>query len=416
MGPEWGAGAPQAPGGDAIVRANGSKPGGRCQRVFLPKGFPDSVTPDYLRYQLWAVPCHVTGWLTHSLATSSLLSAVGLGLSPGTTVGLSAAIKWITKDGIGAVGRVLVGGRLGTAFDEDPKRWRMVAEVFSTVGLALEIATPLVPAWFVPLAGTGNLSKAVSRGMKNPCFRVVQTHFAQQRANIGDIAAKEEVWEVSAQLVGLGLSVLLLGAIQSSGQAEAALGAWAGVQTLHIYLRYSSLSSLQFPYLNQKRAALLARADVAGEPLPDVEEGNAREDILAPPSRTQPRVHFGCTVEEACGPSPQPSFLQELLKQYENEQYVLVWREGRGHALLKEEATPLDMLRCLWQAAWLDRACGGASATASNIADSLGETRRRFPAFLGQVEEGGWRTAHIVFPCGPSRLRIVPAAPQHIKV
>lgn len=160
---------------------------------FLPKGFPDSVTPDYLAYQLWAVPCHVTGWLTHSLATSSLLSAVGLGLSPGAAVGLSAAIKWITKDGIGAIGRVLVGGRLGAAFDEDPKRWRMVAEVFSTIGLALEIATPLVPAWFIPLAGAGNLSKAVSRGMKNPCFRVVQTHFAQQRANVGDIAAKEEV-------------------------------------------------------------------------------------------------------------------------------------------------------------------------------------------------------------------------------
>jgi len=42
---------------------------------FLPAGFPDSVANDYLPYQLWAVPCHITGWMTSSLATSSLLQA-----------------------------------------------------------------------------------------------------------------------------------------------------------------------------------------------------------------------------------------------------------------------------------------------------------------------------------------------------
>ena len=42
---------------------------------FLPAGFPDSVAADYLPYQLWAVPCHVTGWMASSLATSSLLQA-----------------------------------------------------------------------------------------------------------------------------------------------------------------------------------------------------------------------------------------------------------------------------------------------------------------------------------------------------
>jgi hypothetical protein len=30
-------------------------------------------------------------------------------------------------------------------FDEDPKRWRMLAEAVSTVGLALEIATQIFP-------------------------------------------------------------------------------------------------------------------------------------------------------------------------------------------------------------------------------------------------------------------------------
>ena len=44
-------------------------------------------------------------------------------------------------------------GRGGTVFDEDPKRWRLIAEGFTTCGRALEIATAVFPQQFVLLAG-----------------------------------------------------------------------------------------------------------------------------------------------------------------------------------------------------------------------------------------------------------------------
>lgn len=44
-----------------------------------------------------------------------------------------------------------VGGRLGGVFDEDPKRWRLTAEIFKMLGLAAEIATPFFPGSFVAL-------------------------------------------------------------------------------------------------------------------------------------------------------------------------------------------------------------------------------------------------------------------------
>ena len=84
-----------------------------------------------------------------------------------------------------------VGGRLGGVFDEDPKRWRLTAEIFKTLGLAAEIATPFFPGSFVALAGAGNFSRAVGKGLGNPCFRIIQTHQAVA-GNVGDIAAKEE--------------------------------------------------------------------------------------------------------------------------------------------------------------------------------------------------------------------------------
>jgi hypothetical protein len=99
----------------------------RLKALFLPDGYPSSVTDDYLAYQLWTVPAHITGWLSHSLTTSSLLKAVGISAGPLGATAAAAAIKWILKDGIGAMGRYLVGGRLGLEFDADPRRWRMVA-------------------------------------------------------------------------------------------------------------------------------------------------------------------------------------------------------------------------------------------------------------------------------------------------
>jgi hypothetical protein len=90
---------------------------------------------------------------------------------------------------------VQVGGRLGGVFDEDPRRWRMIAVGFASVGLALEIATTAFPSSFIVLAGLGNFSKAVGRGLSQPSFRIIQTHFALAN-NVGDISAKEEVIKI----------------------------------------------------------------------------------------------------------------------------------------------------------------------------------------------------------------------------
>jgi hypothetical protein len=70
-------------------------------------------------------------------------------MGPVGAVGVSASIKWLTKDGLGAAGRLFVGGRLSTVFDEDPKRWRLNAELVNSGGLALEIATQLFPSAYM---------------------------------------------------------------------------------------------------------------------------------------------------------------------------------------------------------------------------------------------------------------------------
>ncbi|KAI3810990.1 hypothetical protein L1987_20704 [Smallanthus sonchifolius] len=183
-------------------------------------GYVGSVSDDYLEYMLLQLPTNVTAWICHTLVTSSLLKAVGLDYSSGTTAAASAAaIRWVSKDGIGAVGRFFIGGRFGNLFDDDPKQWRMYADFIGSAGSYK----------FFKVGLLGLLDQAVARGLKDPSFRVIQNHFVIS-GNLGDVAAKrcedggkgwsgwkkrkavieEEVWEVSAQLIGLGLGILVL--------------------------------------------------------------------------------------------------------------------------------------------------------------------------------------------------------------
>lgn len=277
--------------------------------LLLPRGYPHSVTDDYVPYQLWAFPCHIFGWISHSLSTSSLLKAVGVDLGGAAgAVGATAAVKWITKDGIGAVGRLIVGSRLGPVFDEDPKRWRMLSEVMRTGGMALELSTAFAPpAAFLLLAGSGNLAKAAGRGMGTPCFRIIQTHFAAANNN-GDVAAKEEVWEVGAQLIGLSASIAILNAVQASGDPLYVLWAWGVCQAAHIFCRYQALSMLRLKSINHKRGGFLVSAHAADLPLPDPGEAGQLEAniIWLPTSAASPRLELGCTMSTLLQSSPRP--------------------------------------------------------------------------------------------------------------
>lgn len=74
-----------------------------------------------------------------------------------------------------------------------------------------------------------------------------------------------------AQLIGLGLSIALLNAIEATGDTTNAVWAWVAIQSVHVVLRFKSLSVIQLPTLNQKRSCLLVNAFLKGQQLP----GNA---------------------------------------------------------------------------------------------------------------------------------------------
>ncbi|KAL0338197.1 UNVERIFIED_CONTAM: protein root UVB sensitive 5 [Sesamum angustifolium] len=301
----------------------------------LPAGFPDSVSDDYLEYILLQFPTNVTGWICHTLVTSSLLQAVGVGSLSGTAAAASAAaIRWVSKDGIGAVGRLFIGGRFGNLLTMIQNSGAcMQTSLAAQEGFAshvlkgqytiFDLSTQLYPAYFLPLASLGNLAKAVGRGLRDPSFRVIQNHFAIS-GNLGEVSAKEEVWEVAAELVGLALGILALDTPGISSSYPVLASTWLATRLLHLWFRYLSLSVLRFNTINLKRARILVNSHILYRKVPGISDCNRMENILVWERFLRPRITFGVTLEEMVTGKKRGSMVRMLLELYEEEKYFLV--------------------------------------------------------------------------------------------
>lgn len=325
--------------------------------------------------------------------------AVGIGSFSGSTAAAAAAtIRWVSKDGIGALGRLFIGGRFGSLFDNDPKQWRLYADFIGSAGSIFDLSTQLYPAYFLPLASVGNLAKAVGRGLRDPSFRVIQNHFAIS-GNLGEVSAKEEVWEVAAELVGLGLGILALDTPGISSSYPVMTLTWLGMRLLHLWLRYLSLTVLRFNTINLKRARLLVNSHVLHWKVPGIKDCNKMEDILMWERFIKPRIIFGVSWEDMINGKRCGFMLRMLLKLYAEEKYFLVLNQQQTEFVVfvsfKEGATSVSVLRSVWQSYWLHENWSKSDDAFHQLEQSLVELNARFDDFLLQLEASEWDTSQI---------------------
>ncbi|CAI0424214.1 unnamed protein product [Linum tenue] len=331
-------------------------------------------------------------------ATSNeILQGVGVGYSTGTAAAATAAaIRWVSKDGIGALGRLFIGGRFGNLFDDDPKQWRMYADFIGSAGSIFDLTTQLYPAYFLPLASLGNLTKAVARGLKDPSSRVIQNHFAAS-GNLGEVAAKEEVWEVGAQLLGLAVGILILDTPGLVKTFPALTLTWTSMRLLHLWFRYQSLLVLRFDTINLKRARLLVKSHIERSHVPGCADCNKEENILLWETFTKPRITFGVPLEEMISGKKSISEVKALMRVYEKEQYLLMvnWqtKDLEVFVSFKVGATSMSVLRSVWQTYWLHVNWEQHSLDVFyQLAKSHKEMETNFDNFLEQLGQAGWDT------------------------
>ncbi|XP_065514138.1 RUS family member 1 isoform X2 [Caloenas nicobarica] len=208
-----------------------------AQRVLLPQGFPESVSSDYLRYQLW-----------------DGLQAVGVGDTGATVTG--AAMGWLLRDGVGMVTRISFTWWQGSRLDCEAKQWRLAADVMNDVALVLEMLAPHWPPAGPALLMLATVAKCVV-GVAGGATRAALVVHQARRDNVADVAAKDGSQETLVNGLGLLLALLLLPLLD--GQPWLTVWAVPLLLGTHFFANLRALGALVLPTLNRPRLRLALR-------------------------------------------------------------------------------------------------------------------------------------------------------------
>ncbi|CAM9975352.1 unnamed protein product, partial [Discosporangium mesarthrocarpum] len=157
--------------------------------TFLPVGYPDTVSPEYLRFQCWNIVQDLSTYLRGVLATQAVLEGMGVGRAGSSS--LAATLQWMARDGASMLGGLLFTSLASGNFGVNVKSWRLFADASNDVGMTLEM---VAPAWgggnrFVELVCLASVFKASCGVAAGATGAAIAEHWALE-GNIADVGAK----------------------------------------------------------------------------------------------------------------------------------------------------------------------------------------------------------------------------------
>uniref|UniRef100_A0A8D0GW98 RUS family member 1 n=1 Tax=Sphenodon punctatus TaxID=8508 RepID=A0A8D0GW98_SPHPU len=332
--------------------------------VFLPQGYPESVSPDYLPYQLWDTVQAFASSITGALATQAVLRGVGVGDQASTVT--AATVTWLLKDGTGMLGRILFAWMKGSKLDCDAKQWRLFADVLNDVAIFMEIVAPAFPACFTAIVCASGLAK-----------------------------------ETLVNLAGLLVSLLLLPLVTNNLLLTYTL--YGLFTALHLYANYRAVRAVCMETLNYARLRLVLRHFLRHGEVPHPTHINPQEPLV-PGFERRLGLILGAPVHSLVS---TVSDFQNVLKETNAKRYLISFRPAAGtvsvalhpyaesvdvihacvHALLLETLLYQDLPPTLWEgSSLLALQCKLQKDPNGDVWASLAESHqvldRIFPAFL----------------------------------
>ncbi|XP_040320558.1 RUS family member 1 isoform X3 [Herpailurus yagouaroundi] len=355
-------------GGAGGALGTASPPLSSLIAVFLPQGFPDSVSPDYLPYQLWDSVQAFASSLSGSLATHAVLLGIGVGNAKASVS--AATATWLVKDSTGMLGRIIFAWWKGSKLDCNAKQWRLFADILNDVAMFLEIMAPIYPIFFTVTICTSNLAK-----------------------------------ETLVNLAGLLVSLLMLPLV--SDCPGFSLGCFFFLTALHIYANYRAVRALVIETLNEGRLRLvlkhfLQRGEVLGPT-----SANQMEPLWTGfwPSQS---LSLGVPLHRL---TSSVFDLQQLVEGHQ-EPYLLRWdlSQNQVQVVLSQMAGPETILRAATHGLVLEALQGDgplprgleelrnqlrAGPEKDNwviVRDTHQVLDKLFPKFLKGLQDAGWKT------------------------
>lgn len=259
----------------------------RLASPLLPTGWPASVGPGYARWSFWHVGRHVFRNAHYVLGTTSLLYA--LGLDSAGAIAVSAAVKWVLKDGAALGTKFALTTSVARAVDASPKRLRVLGDTLMAVAASVEVLSLTHPAYFLLFGSAGALLRDAGGALSGPAYRVFLDSFA--RGNIGEVSSRGEAQVVIGNLAGLGAGVCIASALAAAfggdgagsnveGRLVATLAAQLMLACAHLACTVRAVGCVQLATLNAQRLRLVVEEFARTGRALGVGEANAGERFV----------------------------------------------------------------------------------------------------------------------------------------
>ena len=244
--------------------------------VFLPEGYPSSVSSDYLAYQCWDTIQAFCSSITNILATQGVLKGAGVGDVKATV--MAATITWLLKSGSGMLGSILFAWARGSHLDCYCKQWRFTADVLNDFATFVEILAPTVgPDHFLYVMCAAAIAKSIV-GVAGGSTRAAVTSHQARHGNMADVSAKD-----GSQETLVNLSALLIGLVMVPFVNENVVIIWflyILLTALHLYANYRAVRVLKMEFVNLIRLQTIIRHYFKYGTIMSIEETNYEEPIF----------------------------------------------------------------------------------------------------------------------------------------
>ncbi|KAK3927586.1 RUS family member 1 [Frankliniella fusca] len=254
--------------------------------VFLPQGYPESVSKDYFSYQLWDTIQALCSSLNGTLTTQAIMKGVGVGDQAATP--LAAAVTWILKDGAGNVGRIVFAWWKGTSLDANCKKWRLFADVLNDFAMFLELLLPYFMGYSTMLLCAATVLKSIV-GVAGGATRAALTQHQAIRDNMADVSAKDGSQETCVNLLASVAGIVLLTCI---GELQHVWLMFAIFTFMHIYANYQAVKSLTISTLNSARLNIVINTYLEKGIVLDPDTVNKQEAVI---------LGQGLSAKNVCG-------------------------------------------------------------------------------------------------------------------
>lgn len=384
----------------------------RLLAIFLPSGYPNSVSSDYTTYHIYNALQAFSSSIAGLLASRAVLQ--GLGVGDENASATDAMLLNVLQESMGRLATILFAHRVGSAIEAECKRYRLLADVLNDTAMVLDCLSPMLPKLIrVPFLGASSVFRSLCGVAGGSSKATLSAHFAKG-GNIGELSAKDSSQETVVSLLGMWVG----GVVVAYASSAAATWIWLLVLLVaHMSTNYLAVCSVSIPSINRQRANFIFSSLIENSHAPSPVEVAKEEHVFAHGSTLRWKGSESIGTCEIGAPftellrqigklhSKTGSALNlsvnvhELLDVFAEEQYLLWIDTGKRRAviILLEGATVQSQLRAWAHALRAMYSLKNTKETNPSAIDilhllrsTLREQNARFPDWIRKLETAGW--------------------------